>query len=156
MTGRAVQRDAPLRYLSLPGLPKTIWGLHNARRDQPVILTESFIDAINLRQLGYQGLAVGGTGLAAHLAERLRRFPDLAILPQNDAAGVEAVARWAALLPQARLLEGIVWGQKVDGAANKDFNDLWVSQGRLSANRVLQTALERAGLVIQHIPGAHR
>jgi hypothetical protein len=73
MIGRAPKRDAALRYLSLPGLPKTIWGLANLRRSQPVILTESIIDAVNLRQMGFQGMAVGGTSLAAHLAEQLNR-----------------------------------------------------------------------------------
>jgi DNA primase len=73
MIGRAPKRDAPLRYLSLPGLPKTVWGANNLRRNQSVILTESIIDAVNLRQMGFQGMAVGGTSLAAHLAEQLNR-----------------------------------------------------------------------------------
>jgi DNA primase len=149
MIGRALKRDAALRYLSLPGLPKTIWGANNLRRGQPVILTESIIDAVNLRQMGFQGTAVSGTGLASHLAEQLNRIPDLAILPQNDAPGREAVARWAALLPKARILEEIDWGRKEDGTPNKDLNDILVSQGKQAAFHLIQAALERVGLVFQ-------
>ncbi|HEX9012768.1 MAG TPA: hypothetical protein VF813_04605, partial [Anaerolineaceae bacterium] len=101
--------------------------------------------------MGFQGTAVGGTGLAAHLAEQLARISDLAILPQNDAPGREAVTRWAALLPKARVLEDISWGRKEDGAPNKDLNDVLVNQGKQAAYHLIQKALERAGLVIQRI-----
>ncbi len=146
MIGRAPERDARLRYLSLPGLPKTIWGLDNLRRSQPAILTESIIDALNLRELGYQGLAVNGTGLALPLAEKLRRVPFLAILPQNDAAGRDAVEKWRELLPRARVLAEIPWGQKADGAPQKDFNDLWLAEGQEKAAQVLLRAMQSVGL----------
>lgn len=149
MIGRATGRQARLRYLGLPGLPKTIWGLDNARRSAPVILTESIIDAINLRQMGFQGVAVNGTGLALPLAEKLRRVPDLGILPQADEAGSEAVARWLELLPGARVLSDIPWGKMPGGAPQKDLNDLWVAEGRKRAFQVIHTALGRAGFKIQ-------
>lgn len=149
MIGRAVQREARLRYLGLPGLPKTIWGLENVRRREPVIVTESIIDALNLRQMGFQGVAVNGTGLAIALAEKLNRLPALVILPQNDEAGAAAVAKWMELLPHARLLDHMPWGTRADGTPQKDLNDLWVREGRQRAFVVIQEAMAQAGLIIQ-------
>jgi DNA primase len=105
MIGRSLGTEAYLKYLSLGGLPKTIWGLGNINRSNPVILTESIIDAVNLRQMGFQGTSVNGTGIAGYLLTKLQRVPVLALLPQNDQAGMDAVARWAEKLPQARLLD---------------------------------------------------
>lgn len=117
MVGRSLKADAFIRYLSLSGLPKTIWGLADVKRGDPVILTESIIDAVNLRQMGFQGVAVNGTGIASHLLPKLRKVRHLFILGQNDDAGVEAVQRWAEKLPNARLLDHRY------RAGEKDLND---------------------------------
>jgi len=99
--------------------------------------------------MGFQGVAVNGTGLAIPLAEKLRRVPDLAILPQADEAGAEAVARWLELLPKARVLREIPWGQMANGESQKDLNDLWVTEGRKRAFHVIHAALRHAGFTIQ-------
>ncbi|MGA9531513.1 MAG: CHC2 zinc finger domain-containing protein [Anaerolineales bacterium] len=93
MVGRSLDSSAFLRYLSLSGLPKTIWGLEDAKRSKPVILTERIIDAVNLRQMGFQGVAVNGTGIASHLLPKLRKVRGLFILGQNDEEGLDAVQR---------------------------------------------------------------
>ena len=55
--------------------------------------------------MGFQGTAVNGTGIASYLLSRLRKVPVLVLLPQNDQAGVDAVARWVEKLPRGRLLD---------------------------------------------------
>ena len=102
MVGRSTDPNskAAYKYFALSGLPRTIWGLGRASRTKPVILTESTPDAVNLLQMGFQGAAVGGTGIASYLIAHLSKF-DVVILPQNDDRGREAVERWAELLPKA-------------------------------------------------------
>jgi DNA primase len=117
MVGRSLDADAFIRYLSLSGLPKTIWGLADVKQSKPVILTESIIDAVNLRQMGFQGVAVNGTGIANHLLPKLRKVRGLFILGQNDEAGLEAVQRWLEKLPNASLLKSSF------GPGDKDLND---------------------------------
>ena len=80
MVGRSLEADAFIRYLSLSGLPKTIWGLADVKPGKPVILTESIIDAVNLRQMGFQGVAFIGTGFASHLLPKLLKVRVLFIL----------------------------------------------------------------------------
>jgi DNA primase len=105
MVGRSLNVDAFIRYLSLSGLPKTIWGLADIKQSKPVVLTESIIDAVNLRQMGFQGVAVNGTGIASHLLPKLRQVRRLFILGQHDQAGVDAVRRWLEKLPNSGELE---------------------------------------------------
>ncbi len=143
MIGRSQEEAAHLRYLSLSGLPKTIWGLGSTSRGQPVILTESVVDAINLRQMGFQGTAAGGTGIAGYLLPGLRRVPVLAILPQNDQAGVECVERWKRALPRARLLDHPFAGDE------KDLNDQVRRHGLRRTAEVIRRSLAGAGIEIK-------
>lgn len=151
MVGRSVNANtrAAYKYFALSGLPKTIWGLARASKRLPVILTESIPDAVNLLQMGFQGAAVGGTGIASNLVNDLDRFRDIAILPQNDARGREAVRSWVEVLPRARTLDH---PYKAD---EKDFNDQVRRYGLAGARDALVESLERAGIAIELVPSTH-
>jgi len=142
MAGRALRKDAYIRYLSLPGLPKTIWGLRSASSTMPTIVLESLPDAVNLRQMGFQGLAINGTGIAWYLIPKLEKLPIVALLPQNDTAGIEALIRWKKKLPKARILE-INYN-----ADEKDINDMFQKRGKQETKRIITHALEEVGITI--------
>jgi len=145
MLGRSTDPNskAAYKYFALSGLPRTIWGLGRARRTSPVILTESTPDAVNLLQMGFQGAAVGGTGIASYLVPQLSRF-DVVILPQNDERGREAVQKWAELLPKARVL----WDYPYD-EGDKDLNDQVKRRGLAESSATLRRALLQIGIRIE-------
>jgi hypothetical protein len=143
MVGRSLDPNtkAAHKYFALSGLPKTIWGLGRVSRRLPVILTESIPDSVNLVQMGFQGAAVGGTGIASYLVKDLERVRDLVILPQNDERGHEAAQRWRELLPHARLLNHTY--QK----GEKDLNDQVRRHGLSMTRDAFLKSLEKAGIV---------
>jgi DNA primase len=145
MIGRSTDPNskAAYKYFALSGLPRTIWGLGRASRTKPVILTESTPDAVNLLQMGFQGAAVGGTGIASYLIAHLSKF-DVVILPQNDDRGREAVERWAELLPKARVLWKYPFAE-----GEKDLNDQVKGQGLAETGKTLRSALAEVGVEIQ-------
>jgi len=145
MLGRSTDPNskAAYKYFALSGLPRTIWGLGRASRTKPVILTESTPDAVNLLQMGFQGAAVGGTGIASYLIAHLSKF-DVVILPQNDDRGREAVERWAELLPKARVLWKYPFAE-----GEKDLNDQVKRHGLVETAKILRTALAEVGVEIQ-------
>jgi len=145
MLGRSTDPNskAAYKYFALSGLPRTIWGLGRASRTKPVILTESTPDAVNLLQMGFQGAAVGGTGIASYLIAHLSKF-DVVILPQNDDRGREAVERWAELLPKARILWKYPFAER-----EKDLNDQVRRHGLVETARILRAALAEVGVEIQ-------
>jgi hypothetical protein len=93
--------------------------------------------------MGFQGAAVGGTGIASYLVPRLSKY-DLVILPQNDDRGREAVARWAELLPRCRVLFTYPYAQ-----GEKDLNDQVRRQGLAETARTLRAALAEVGVTYQ-------
>ena len=145
MLGRSTDPNskAAYKYFALSGLPRTIWGLGRASRTKPVILTESTPDAVNLLQMGFQGAAVGGTGIASYLIPHLSKF-DVVILPQNDDRGREAVERWAELLPKARILWKYPFAE-----GEKDVNDQVRRHGLAETGKTLRSALAEVGVEIQ-------
>jgi len=145
MIGRSTDPNskAAYKYFALSGLPRTIWGLGRASRTKPVILTESTPDAVNLLQMGFQGAAVGGTGIASYLIPHLSKF-DVVILPQNDDRGREAVERWAELLPKARILWKYPFAE-----GEKDVNDQVRRHGLAETGKTLRSALAEVGVEIQ-------
>jgi len=145
MIGRSTDPNskAAYKYFALSGLPRTIWGLGRASRTKPVILTESTPDAVNLLQMGFQGTAVGGTGIASYLIPHLSKF-DVVILPQNDDRGREAVERWAELLPKARVLWKYPFAE-----GEKDLNDQVKRHGLVETAKILRAALAEVGVEIQ-------
>ena len=145
MIGRSTDPNskAAYKYFALSGLPRTIWGLGRASRTKPVILTESTPDAVNLLQMGFQGAAVGGTGIASYLIAHLSKF-DVVILPQNDDRGREAVERWAELLPKVRVLWKYPFAQ-----GEKDLNDQVRRCGLPETSVTLRRALLEVGVQIE-------
>lgn len=148
MVGRSLDPNtkAAYKYFALSGLPKTIWGLGRVSRRLPVILTESMPDTVNLVQMGFQGAAVGGTGIASYLVKDLEKVRDLVILPQNDERGHEAAQRWRDLLPHARLLDHPYQ------EGEKDLNDQVRRHGLSMTRDVLLKSLKKAGIVLEVIP----
>jgi len=141
MIGRSTRKSASLKYLSLGGIPKIIWGLGNINRRKPVILTESIIDAVNLRQMGFQGVAANGTGIAGYLLPVLRNIQFLLILPQNDPAGRDAVWRWKEKLPNAKIIDHPF----LEG--EKDLNDQVIAYGLAKTAALLRCSFEKAAVV---------
>ncbi|TET99355.1 MAG: hypothetical protein E3J30_04720 [Anaerolineales bacterium] len=146
MVGRSSDPNTKVayKYFALSGLPKTIWGLARVSKRKPVILTESIPDAVNLLQMGFQGTAVGGTGIASYLVKDLKRIPDIILLPQNDERGREAVQNWKELLPHARVLRDYPY--KDD---EKDLNDQVKRYGLVKAANILRESLTDVGVYIQ-------
>ena len=113
MVGRSVD-NRDLRYLSLPGLPKPLYGLSTVQRQQPVAVVEGIFCRFSLERSGVQSVAVMGTALKK--AEALKAVPDLYFIPQNDDAGEEATKGWLEAVGHGkvvRLPQGV-----------KDVNDL--------------------------------
>jgi DNA primase len=144
MVGRDLKPDAKLRYLSLPGLPKTVYRLGYCSRKKPIILLESMMDTVNLWEMGYQGTGVNGTGLAYYLASALKRFPIIGILPQNDEAGMDAIERWKIELPHARILK-IPYKK-----GEKDVNDLLRIYGKEETKKIIDEALKEVNIEISY------
>jgi len=145
MLGRSTDPNskAAYKYFALSGLRRTIWGLGRASRTKPVILTESTPDAVNLLQMGYQGAAVGGTGIASYLLQALKKF-DLVILPQNDERGQGAVRTWSELLVKARVLWDYPYAE-----GEKDLNDQVKRCGLAESSATLRRALLQVGVRIE-------
>ena len=93
--------------------------------------------------MGFQGAAVGGTGIASYLVSKLSRF-DVVILPQNDDRGREAVERWAELLPRSRVLWKYPYAE-----GEKDLNDQVRCYGLSATRKILVTALAEVGITYQ-------
>jgi DNA primase len=102
LTGRAfVQPDREPKYLSVPNLPKSLYGWERAKHlNRTPILTESVTDFLTLSEWGYVPLCTLGTGMKEGHIELLRTLPRLAAVPHNDEAGWEAVERWRKALPK--------------------------------------------------------
>ena len=145
MLGRSMDphSKAAKKYFALYGIPRTIWGLGRASRSKPLILTESTPDAVNLLQMGFQGAAVGGTGIASYLLPKLMRF-NVVILPQNDERGREAVGRWIKLLPNPRVLSNFPFEQ-----GEKDLNDHVRRHELTETRKTLLSALSEVGITYQ-------
>jgi len=147
MVGRDTMPKSNFRYLSLPGIPKTLYRLDACQKNLPVILTESMVDTVNLWQMGFQGVGANGTGIAWYQIERLKQYPFLCILPQNDDAGREAVERWKALLPHARMMN---IPYKEGEEFEKDVNDMFrpSKRGKEETRRVILAALKEVGVTM--------
>ena len=103
MVGRAIS-ERQIRFLSLPHLPRPLYGLMAVKRQQPVAVVEGIFCRMSLEQHGVQSVAVMGTSLGGW-AEDLRTIPDLWFIPQNDgiAADKPPAQEW---LLKVRGIEG--------------------------------------------------
>lgn len=146
MVGRSLEPEAYIRYLSLPGIDKTIYRLGMASKSQPILLTESMVDTVNLCQMGFQGAGVNGTGLAQYLVPLLSAFPFIAIVPQNDDASRESVVRWLKEIPHARVLEIPYREAEGEVKKEKDINDLVTKYGVEATRQMLVGELDKVGI----------
>lgn len=135
MVGRSLIPKASLRYMSLPGLSKTLYRLGACNKKLNIIVTESMIDTVNLWQMGFQGVGVNGTGLPSHLEAELVSFPRIYFLPQNDDAGRDGVERWKKIVPHGITLN---IPYKSD---EKDVNDLVCRYGLEKTKEIITNSM---------------
>lgn len=100
----ALGRKARLKYLFLPGLPKSAYGLARLDLSRPVFVLEGIIDCVTLWQWGYQAVATLGTWIKAQNARRLARAAQVIFVPDNDEAGKAAAARWQEVVGHGAVL----------------------------------------------------
>lgn len=139
LAGRSLKPDAKLRYLGLP-IRKTMYLMERAIKSQPLIVTESVIDTVNLVQMQFQGAGVNGTGMQPHWAVMLGKSPVVCFARQNDDAGRDAIARWKALVPHGR---EISIPEKY-----KDINDMVKDVGLREGRKIMLAALKQANVLI--------
>ena len=138
MVGRSLIPDAKVRYMSLPGINRTLYRLGACSKTKTVIITESMMDTVNLWQMGLQGVGVNGTGMSKEQIADLSAYPHIAILPQNDDAGREGVAKWKLAIPQAFMLD-IPYKE-----GEKDVNDLVRRYGFDATGMMITDAIANA------------
>ncbi len=137
MIGRELKKTNT-KYLTLNGIEKTIWSLCRYSRNQPVILTESTMDAATGQLMGIPVGATCGTGIAWYLVEDLRKYPFLGYFPQDDGASRGALARWKELLPHGRQIE-------IHYDGHKDLSEMAEEVGWEAARQRLYESLKEAG-----------
>ena len=104
IAGRGVTPDIVPRYWSYSGWPKAryLFGLHLVRPCPYVVICEGQMDAIMLRQAGYQALAVMGSSLSPVAASLLRLWTTAAVVyPDNvvpDEKAFEKALKWIPVL----------------------------------------------------------
>ena len=112
-TGRAIDKDAKIKYLHAPYLKKSeiLFGLDKALKDgylnqkKFLILTEGVFDVIRMHELGFRmTVAVLGAGLSQKQIEKIRNLYKRDIIVKilfaydNDEAGKKAVVKdWDSL-----------------------------------------------------------
>jgi DNA primase len=102
LIGRLIEPNgARPKYFGLPG-PKPLLGREAASAEPVVWVTEGVVDWLVLRQWGLPALALVGTHIRPDQLAALRRFRQLLLVLDNDAAGRAATAHLvAALGPRA-------------------------------------------------------
>jgi len=88
-------------------------------------IVEGFVDALALAALGFNAVAIGGTGISKKQVAELQKLNGpLFILPDNDERGAQASRQWVNdLYPHARLCSAEY------GDDNKDVGDLFAAKG---------------------------
>jgi DNA primase len=84
--------DPPPKYLGLAG-SKPLLGLEQVAVSPSVIVTEGVFDWLTLRRWGYPAVALLGTHARPDVVERLRGFPRIYLVLDQDDAGLEAAIR---------------------------------------------------------------
>ena len=137
MIGRETKKTNT-KYLTLTGIEKTIWSLCRYSKHQPVVITESTMDAATGQLMGIPVGATCGTGIAWYLVEDLKKYPFLAFLPQDDDASRVALERWKELLPHGREIT-------IDYDGYKDLSEMAEKAGWDPARKRLYECLKEAG-----------
>ncbi|MGQ9730975.1 MAG: DNA primase [Candidatus Zipacnadales bacterium] len=148
--GRALDPADPAKYLNSPETPvfrkgRTFYGLDMARgaiREEGfVVVVEGYMDVLALAQYGIQhAVATLGTGLTEQHANLLARYtPEICLVFDNDAAGMEATLR------SVRIFENCAASVKVAPLTQGKDPDEYVRMFGAKAFRELLS--ERIGLV---------
>ena len=91
LSRRATNKNQVPKYLNTKNFNKQefIYGYHNIDlRGEYIMLTEGALDAIMMRQMGFNSVALMGTVLSAENAERIMNdFDKVMLMMDNDAAG---------------------------------------------------------------------
>jgi len=145
LIGRALAEpladDVP-KYLGLPGT-KPLLGWEQARGSASVCVVEGVFDVLTVRQWGYPGVGLLGTGVRPDQIERLRAFARSYLVLDSDDAGIEAtLALHEAIGPTA-----------VPVALPEDVKDPAELASRPDGQAVFAEALLKAvGLPMPHEP----
>lgn len=88
-------KDQKLRYTVTPGMKRNeVWfGCHLFANSDEVVITEGELDAMWVSQCGYPALAMMGSRPSEQKINWLKRYQQVTIFADHDAAGVAAVLR---------------------------------------------------------------
>ena len=144
IVGRSLSSSKRYRFLALPGLPQSLYLLSTIPGDTPVLFMESITDAASARLLGFPAVACNGTYLSRENRDRMSKYPTVALYPQNDEAGRNAIAKWKeADIPHGRILNIPYRG------GEKDLNDLLLNRGEGECRQIILDALRSANIFMQ-------
>jgi DNA primase len=110
--GRDLSGESPAKYVNTPEnelykKSRVLYGLHEARdamrREKCAILVEGYFDLLRPFEVGIENVvATCGTALTADQARLLRRYvPEVIIVYDGDAAGIQAAIRGVSILTAA-------------------------------------------------------
>ena len=102
LSRRAMYADQRPKYLNTTGMNNRefLFGYNNLNmKKQYVVLTEGCIDAINIRQYGYNSIALMGAYISGKNAERVAGdFDKIMLMLDNDEKGIEATQEISEIL----------------------------------------------------------
>ena len=110
--GRDLSGDSPAKYINTPEnelykKSRVLFGLYEARdamrREQRAVLVEGYFDLLRPFEVGIENVvATCGTALTAEQAQLLHRYvPEVIIVYDGDAAGIQAAIRGVSILTAA-------------------------------------------------------
>ena len=157
--GRALDKDAPAKYLNSPETPlfhkgDNLYNIATARQaahdGAPIVAVEGYVDVIAMVGVGYTGtVAPLGTALTENQLALLWKMSDEPILCfDGDKAGQRAAWRAAELaLPQLKPGKSLRFAMLPEG---QDPDDLARSGGRAAIEEVIGAARPLADIVGAH------
>ena len=106
-TGRAIDPDAGRNYLSLPGRRPALLTLlteRDARKSDPLVITEGPMDLLSTLAAGLRGAATAGNPHAARVSGAINALADgdVWVVPDQDPAGAE----WGRIITAAATRRG--------------------------------------------------
>jgi len=100
--GRTVTKNE-VRYLGL-SIPKTLYGLVDAKDSPVLFMVEGYIDWLILKQWGYPAITAGGTHVANYNLVPLKERR-IIIIPDNDDEGTRSADNLHKALPYSTILD---------------------------------------------------
>lgn len=115
------RRSVHEKYFNYPvGQQKPLYGIYEMENStSSVFVCESIFNALSLHQIGYEALALNGTGSKDQI-ELLRRLPvrSIVLCLDNDDAGIKGMSKIANAIRNDKLLYTVTYKDK------RDINDL--------------------------------